>query len=62
MTQPKIVVLGAGLGGTIAAYEIRDAVKGKASVEVIAESETFSFYPSNPWVVEVARWSGCGGR
>lgn len=54
MTQPKIVVLGAGLGGTIAAYEIRDAVKGKASVEVIAESETFSFYPSNPWVA--VRW------
>ena len=50
MTQPRIVILGAGLGGTIAAYEIRDAVKDKASVEVIAESENFSFYPSNPWV------------
>lgn len=50
MTQPKIVILGAGLGGTIAAYEILDAVKDKASVEVIAESDTFSFYPSNPWV------------
>ena len=50
MTQPRIVILGAGLGGTIAAYEIRDALKGKASVEVIAESDTFSFYPSNPWV------------
>jgi len=37
MTQPRIVILGAGLGGTIAAYEIRDAVKDKASVEVIAE-------------------------
>lgn len=54
MTQPKIVILGAGLGGTIAAYEIRDAVKGKASVEVIAECDTFSFYPSNPWVA--VRW------
>jgi len=54
MTQPKIVILGAGLGGTIAAYEIRDAVKGKASVEVISESDTFSFYPSNPWVA--VRW------
>lgn len=54
MTQPKIVVLGAGLGGTIAAYEIRDAVQGMATVEVIAESDTFSFYPSNPWVA--VRW------
>lgn len=54
MTQPKIVILGAGLGGTIAAYEIRDAVKDKASVEVIAECDTFSFYPSNPWVA--VRW------
>lgn len=54
MTQPKIVILGAGLGGTIAAYEILAAVKGKATVEVISESEKFSFYPSNPWVA--VRW------
>lgn len=25
MTLPRIIILGAGLGGTIAAYEIRDA-------------------------------------
>lgn len=47
---PHIVVLGAGLGGTIAAYEIRAAVKGKATVSVISDSEVFSFLPSNPWV------------
>ena len=28
MNKPKIVVLGAGLGGTIAAYEIQAAAKG----------------------------------
>jgi sulfide:quinone oxidoreductase len=50
MEKPKIVVLGAGLGGTIAAYEIHDAVKGRADVTMVSESETYSFVPSNPWV------------
>jgi sulfide:quinone oxidoreductase len=48
--MPKIVVLGAGLGGTIAAYEIHDAVKGHADVTMVSDSDAFSFVPSNPWV------------
>lgn len=51
---PRIVILGAGLGGTIAAFEIKDAVKNKADVSVISDSEHFSFTPSNPWVA--LRW------
>ena len=51
---PRIVILGAGLGGTIAAFEIKDAVKQKADVHVISDSEHFSFTPSNPWVA--LRW------
>lgn len=51
---PRIVVLGAGLGGTIAAYEIKEAVGRDADVHVISESEKFSFVPSNPWVA--VRW------
>ena len=47
---PRIVVLGAGLGGTIAAYEIAAAVKGRAEVMVVSNTKTFSFVPSNPWV------------
>ena len=47
---PRIVVLGAGLGGTIAAYELDAAVKGRASVSVVSDSAVFSFLPSNPWV------------
>jgi sulfide:quinone oxidoreductase len=47
---PRIVILGAGLGGTIAAYEIHDAVKGRAKVHVISDARLFSFVPSNPWV------------
>lgn len=54
MNKPKIVVVGAGLGGTIAAYEIRAAVKDRAEVMMIGDSETYSFIPSNPWVA--VRW------
>ena len=52
--MPKIVVLGAGLGGTIAAYEIKAAVAGKAEVMSISDSDSYSFIPSNPWVA--VRW------
>ncbi|MDX5329912.1 MAG: hypothetical protein LPK04_01815 [Caulobacteraceae bacterium] len=50
MTKPRIVVLGAGLGGAIAAFEIKEAVGGKAEVMVVSQGETFHFVPSNPWV------------
>ncbi len=54
MTLPRIIIIGAGLGGTIAAYEIRDAVKGKAEVMVVNDQEDYWFVPSNPWVA--VRW------
>ena len=54
MALPRIIVLGAGLGGTIAAYEIRDAAKGKAEVMVVNDQEDYWFVPSNPWVA--VRW------
>ena len=47
----KIVVLGAGLGGVIAAYEIRHAVGREDSVAVINETDFYQFVPSNPWVL-----------
>ena len=37
MAKPRIVIIGAGLGGTIAAYEIKAAVKGRADVLMIAD-------------------------
>ncbi|WP_374467189.1 NAD(P)/FAD-dependent oxidoreductase [Ferrovibrio sp.] len=52
--KPKIVILGAGLGGVIAAFEIREAVGHKADVSVVNRGETFHFVPSNPWVA--VRW------
>ena len=54
MSLPQIIILGAGLGGTIAAYEIRDATKGKADVTVINDQDDYWFVPSNPWVA--VRW------
>jgi sulfide:quinone oxidoreductase len=50
MKKPNIVVLGAGLGGSIAAFEIKEAVGDKADVMVVNQGDTFSFVPSNPWV------------
>jgi sulfide:quinone oxidoreductase len=50
MSKPHIVILGAGLGGTIAAFEIKAAVGDKADVSVVNKGDTFHFVPSNPWV------------
>ncbi len=54
MSLPRIIVLGAGLGGTIAAYELRDATKGRAQVMVVSDTDDYWFVPSNPWVA--VRW------
>ncbi len=50
MAKPRIVILGAGLGGAIAAFEIRAAVGDAAEVSVVSQGDTFHFVPSNPWV------------
>ncbi|MBX3593354.1 FAD/NAD(P)-binding oxidoreductase [Sphingomonas sp.] len=50
MSQTHVVVLGAGLGGTIAAYEIRGALGNKARVTVVNKGDDYWFVPSNPWV------------
>ncbi len=45
-----VVVLGAGLGGTIMAYELRDVLSREDRVSVINKGSVYSFVPSNPWV------------
>jgi len=45
-----VVVLGAGLGGTIAAYELRDMLGADHRVSVVTKGSRFHFVPSNPWV------------
>ncbi|WP_395116390.1 NAD(P)/FAD-dependent oxidoreductase [Rhodanobacter sp. FW102-FHT14D06] len=45
-----VVILGSGLGGTSAAYEIKAALGDAYRVTVVGEGRLFSFTPSNPWV------------
>ena len=49
-----IIIVGAGLGGAIAAFDIRHAVGERARVVVVSEGDTFNFTPSNPWLA--VRW------
>ena len=45
-----VIVIGAGVAGIPAALEIRKAVRKEDRVLVIADTPTFHFTPSNPWV------------
>lgn len=45
-----VVVLGAGLGGAIMAYEVRDILGRDHKVTAINKGTRYSFIPSNPWV------------
>ncbi|WP_317930704.1 NAD(P)/FAD-dependent oxidoreductase [Halioxenophilus sp. WMMB6] len=46
----KIVVIGAGIGGLSAAYELREKLGKNAAITVVSNSPIFQFVPSNPWV------------
>ena len=45
-----IVILGAGLGGMAAAYEMREALPAGHKVTVVNENPDYVFVPSNPWI------------
>ncbi|MCT8998547.1 NAD(P)/FAD-dependent oxidoreductase [Chelativorans intermedius] len=45
-----IVILGAGLGGVIMAYEMKDRLRSSDTLTVVNLGSTYSFVPSNPWV------------
>src|SRR5690242_6997579 len=45
-----IIVLGAGLGGTAAGYEIRAALGKGHTVTLVGDGPSFNFTPSNPWL------------
>ena len=45
-----VVVLGAGLGGAIMAYEMKHMLGREDTVTVVNNGSTYSFVPSNPWV------------
>ncbi|HSM95582.1 MAG TPA: FAD/NAD(P)-binding oxidoreductase [Rhizomicrobium sp.] len=46
----KIVVLGAGLGGALAAYEIAPIMGPSDQLTVVGQGQRYHFVPSNPWV------------
>lgn len=45
-----IAILGAGLGGVMAAYEMREKARKDDHVVVVSDRPVFQFTPSNPWV------------
>ncbi len=45
-----IVIMGAGLGGMPAAYEMRAMLGAQHKVTVVSALDYFQFVPSNPWV------------
>ena len=45
-----IVILGAGIGGMPAAYELRAALDQTHRITVVNELDYFQFVPSNPWL------------
>jgi sulfide:quinone oxidoreductase len=45
-----IVVLGGGIGGLSAAFELKDELGSKHEIVLVSDQEHFEFTPSNPWV------------
>ncbi|MGP8122479.1 MAG: NAD(P)/FAD-dependent oxidoreductase [Xanthobacteraceae bacterium] len=45
-----IVILGAGLGGVIMAYEMKDQMRKGDTLTVVTKDPIYHFVPSNPWV------------
>jgi sulfide:quinone oxidoreductase len=45
-----IIVLGAGIGGLPAAYELRAALQKEHKITVVNATDYFQFVPSNPWL------------
>ena len=48
--MPKVVVIGAGIGGVPMAFELRDLFGNRREIMCRPNSECFQFVPSNPWV------------
>lgn len=50
----KIVVMGGGIGGISAAYELKEQLGKQVEVVLVSDLPDFEFTPSNPWVA--VRW------
>ena len=45
-----IVIMGAGLGGVVMAYEMKDQMRPEDNLTVVTKDPIYHFVPSNPWV------------
>ncbi len=45
-----IIIIGAGIGGMPAAYELRHKLAKSHEITVVSKDDYFQFVPSNPWV------------
>jgi len=45
-----IVIVGAGIGGVPAAYELRELLGKEHRITVVNSTDYFQFVPSNPWI------------
>ena len=47
----SIIIVGAGIGGVTAAYELRDKLESRDhKITIVDEKTSFDFTPSNPWI------------
>jgi sulfide:quinone oxidoreductase len=46
----NIIIMGAGIGGMPAAYEMRELLPPEHKITVVSAVDYFQFVPSNPWV------------
>ena len=46
----EVVVLGAGLGGALVAFELVPQLRPEDRLTVIGQGAQYHFVPSNPWV------------
>ena len=46
----EIVIMGAGLGGVIMAYEMKDQMRSEDNLTVVTKDPIYHFVPSNPWI------------
>jgi len=45
-----VVIMGAGLGGVVMAYEMKDQLRPGDTLTVITKDPKYHFVPSNPWI------------
>jgi len=46
----RIIVLGGGIGGLSAAFELKDELGKAHEIVLVSDQPNFEFTPSNPWV------------